>query len=216
MKLCGAWARLLAMLSLACLLSASISFAQTGTASLYGKVTDQQGAVLPGVTVTVTSTAAAVTRSTVSDGTGSYQFLALPPGTLHHQGRADRVPHRHARQGGAARRHAHQDGRADGDRAQTPRPSRSPPSCSPINTTDASIGNVDQRQPGRERCRSRPATSSGCSACSPAPSTCRTRRTRIRAAARSAAPAPTSRTSRSTAWTSTTRSSAPPTRARCA
>ena len=80
MKLCGAWARLLAMLSLACLLSASNSFAQTGTASLYGKVTDQQGAVLPGVTVTVTSTAAAVTRSTVSDGTGNYQFLALPPG----------------------------------------------------------------------------------------------------------------------------------------
>jgi len=68
------------MLSLACLLSASSSFAQTGTASLYGKVTDQQGAVLPGVTVTVTSTAAAVTRSTVSDATGNYQFIALPPG----------------------------------------------------------------------------------------------------------------------------------------
>jgi carboxypeptidase family protein len=68
------------MLSLGCLLSASSSFAQTGTASLYGKVTDQQGAVLPGVTVTVTSSAAAVTRSTVSDATGNYQFLALPPG----------------------------------------------------------------------------------------------------------------------------------------
>ncbi len=68
------------MLSLACLLSAGNSFAQTGTASLYGRVTDQQGAVLPGVTVTVTSLAAAVTRSTVSDATGNYQFLALPPG----------------------------------------------------------------------------------------------------------------------------------------
>jgi len=33
------------------------------------------------VRVTVTGTAAAVTRSTVSDATGNYQFLALPPGT---------------------------------------------------------------------------------------------------------------------------------------
>ena len=68
------------MVSLACLLSAGSSFAQTGTASLYGRVTDQQGAVLPGVTVTVANSAAAVTRSTVSDATGNYQFLALPPG----------------------------------------------------------------------------------------------------------------------------------------
>jgi hypothetical protein len=104
------------MLSLACLLSASSSFAQTGTASLYGKVTDQQGAVLPGVTVTVTSTAAAVTRSTVSDATGNYQFLALPPGL--YSVKVELTGFRTATRdsvelpGGRA----DQDGRADGDR----------------------------------------------------------------------------------------------------
>ena len=56
------------------------SFAQTGTAALIGTVTDQQGAVLPGVTVTVTGVDSGVSRTATTDTSGGYQVLALPPG----------------------------------------------------------------------------------------------------------------------------------------
>ncbi len=55
--------------------------AQTGTAAIFGKVTDQQGGALPGVTVTVASASTGLTRSAVTDPTGDYQILAVPPGT---------------------------------------------------------------------------------------------------------------------------------------
>ena len=80
MKLSGAWRRLLALLTVAFLVTVAGANAQTGTAALYGKVTDQQGGALPGVTVTITNAAAALTRSTVTDAAGDYQFLALTPG----------------------------------------------------------------------------------------------------------------------------------------
>lgn len=51
---------------------------QTGTLS--GTVTDQDGLVLPGVTVTVTSPALQGARSTVTDGNGVYTLRGLPPG----------------------------------------------------------------------------------------------------------------------------------------
>jgi hypothetical protein len=51
---------------------------QTGTMS--GTVKDQSDAVLPGVTVTVTSPGLQGTRETVSDGNGVYTLPALPPG----------------------------------------------------------------------------------------------------------------------------------------
>jgi hypothetical protein len=51
---------------------------QTGT--LQGTVKDQSGAVLPGVTVLVTSPALQGSRETVSDGNGVYTIPALPPG----------------------------------------------------------------------------------------------------------------------------------------
>ena len=55
--------------------------AQSGTSSLTGRITDQQQAVLPGATVTVTNTATGGARSAVSNDSGLYQFTALPPGT---------------------------------------------------------------------------------------------------------------------------------------
>jgi hypothetical protein len=64
-----------------CLVCTGTSMAQTGTAALVGTITDQQGAVLPGVTVTVTNDSAAVVRSATTDSSGAYQILALPPGT---------------------------------------------------------------------------------------------------------------------------------------
>jgi hypothetical protein len=56
-------------------------FAQAGTASLRGTVTDDQGGALPGATVTASSSATGAARTTVTDAGGTYQLLALPPGT---------------------------------------------------------------------------------------------------------------------------------------
>jgi hypothetical protein len=77
----SAWARLSAVCALLCLLSSGTVLAQSGTSAIYGKVADPQGGVLPGVTVTVTNTATGQTRSSVTDATGDYQILAVPPGT---------------------------------------------------------------------------------------------------------------------------------------
>src|SRR4029079_1666723 len=54
--------------------------AQSVTGSIQGTVVDQSGAVLPGVTVTVTNTATGVARSTTTDDTGSFRAELLPVG----------------------------------------------------------------------------------------------------------------------------------------
>jgi hypothetical protein len=64
--------------ALAILVSAG-AYAQTG--SLRGYVKDESGAVLPGVTVTATSEAIMRPSAAVTDGTGAYRILNLPPGT---------------------------------------------------------------------------------------------------------------------------------------
>jgi len=60
------------------------AFAQGGGASstgtIQGRVTDAQGAVLPGVTVTATSPSALGAQTAVTSETGNYRFPALPPG----------------------------------------------------------------------------------------------------------------------------------------
>src|SRR5205085_1280298 len=70
----------LAVFALAALVVAPIAaYAQ---ASVTGVVKDSSGAVLPGVTVEVSSPALIEkTRSTVTDGSGLYQIISLPPGT---------------------------------------------------------------------------------------------------------------------------------------
>jgi carboxypeptidase family protein len=59
--------------------SASTAFAQT-TGRLIGTISDAQGAVLPGVTVTVTSPQLQGANVQVTDGTGQFRFPTLPPG----------------------------------------------------------------------------------------------------------------------------------------
>ena len=59
---------------------ATSAFAQLSTAQLSGRVTDESGAVLPGVTVTVTQTDTGLTRSVVTDATGTYILPSLPTG----------------------------------------------------------------------------------------------------------------------------------------
>src|SRR5438874_5163465 len=57
------------------------SFAQRITASIRGTVTDSTGAVVPGASVTVRNENTGFTRSSVTNGAGSYSFPELPTGT---------------------------------------------------------------------------------------------------------------------------------------
>jgi hypothetical protein len=60
----------------------SVLLAQSETGTITGTVTDQSGAVVPGVTVTLTSAAIiGGTRSDVTSAIGAYKFIALPPGS---------------------------------------------------------------------------------------------------------------------------------------
>jgi hypothetical protein len=61
------------------LLAASAAWAQA-TAQMSGAVRDESGAVLPGVTVTVTQVETSVTRTAVTDETGAYLLPNLPTG----------------------------------------------------------------------------------------------------------------------------------------
>ena len=56
------------------------SFAQSGAAQLSGTAADESGGVLPGVTVTVTQTATALTRTVVTGPNGEFVFTNLPIG----------------------------------------------------------------------------------------------------------------------------------------
>ena len=65
------------------LLSASLTFAQavtSGTGAINGRVSDASQAVMPGVTVTITSPSQMGTRSAVTDVDGTYRFTAVTPG----------------------------------------------------------------------------------------------------------------------------------------
>jgi Carboxypeptidase regulatory-like domain len=62
------------------LVAAAPSLAQQGTAELVGKVTDSQGAVLPGVAVVVTNEDTGVYRELVTGPEGSYSVSHVVPG----------------------------------------------------------------------------------------------------------------------------------------
>ena len=53
---------------------------QGAGASVEGTVKDQQGAVLPGASVTLRNEDTGVTRTTTTEADGHYRFLALAPG----------------------------------------------------------------------------------------------------------------------------------------
>src|SRR4051812_45717129 len=55
-------------------------FAQQGTAEIGGKVTDEQGGVLPGVTIVITNEESGVYREIVSSPDGTYFAAQLVPG----------------------------------------------------------------------------------------------------------------------------------------
>jgi hypothetical protein len=59
----------------------SVAEAQRTTGDLLGTVRDASGAILPGVTVTVSGPRLAGTQTTVTSESGSYRVANLPPGT---------------------------------------------------------------------------------------------------------------------------------------
>jgi len=61
-------------------LVAASSWAQS-TATLQGTVTDSQGAIVPGASVTATNEATGVQRAVITDSAGHYQMAALPVGS---------------------------------------------------------------------------------------------------------------------------------------
>ena len=61
-------------------LCAAPARAQLGVSRLNGTVRDEQGAVLPGVTVTATSPALIGSQTSVTEVSGEYRFPSLPPG----------------------------------------------------------------------------------------------------------------------------------------
>jgi hypothetical protein len=68
-------------LALAALLGAlALPAAAQTTGGIVGRVTDEQGGALPGVTVEVRSPALQGTRTATSDGAGRYRLALLPPG----------------------------------------------------------------------------------------------------------------------------------------
>src|SRR5689334_18495860 len=71
------------MLQTVFLVGAFISavFAQTGTSSITGSVTDATGSAIPGVGITVINQDSGAKLETVSNEAGAYRVASLPPGT---------------------------------------------------------------------------------------------------------------------------------------
>ena len=71
---------MLAMAALFLMIGTPGVFAQSGRANITGTVTDSQGAVVAGATVTATNTATGVAIPTTTNGAGAYYILQLVPG----------------------------------------------------------------------------------------------------------------------------------------
>jgi len=80
MKSHQSWGRVVVIAASLLLVAGGAAFAQLQTGNLYGKVLDQQGAALPGVTVTLDTGAAQEVQ--VTNAQGEFRFLSLPPATM--------------------------------------------------------------------------------------------------------------------------------------
>ena len=72
--------RRLMLLLAAVLLCPALAGAQAVTGTMIGRITDGSGAVVPGVTVTLTNTGTKLTRVVTTDTDGEYTAPSLPPG----------------------------------------------------------------------------------------------------------------------------------------
>src|SRR5260221_8891998 len=62
------------------LATSNVAWSQTVQGVITGTVTDQTGAVVPNVPVTITNVGTNTSESTVTDSDGSYRFSLVPPG----------------------------------------------------------------------------------------------------------------------------------------
>ncbi len=67
------------LLALVCMAGAVPVFSQGSTAELRGQITDSNGALVPGATVTITDTSKGTSRTATTDESGQYVFVAVPP-----------------------------------------------------------------------------------------------------------------------------------------
>ncbi len=65
-----------------CVVLAVPALAQQTSGNITGRVTDQQGGALPGVTVTATQATTGFTRTAVTDGEGVFRLAGVPIGTI--------------------------------------------------------------------------------------------------------------------------------------
>jgi carboxypeptidase family protein len=79
MKSFNFWGRIVAVAALLLLVGGGTAFAQLQTGNLYGTVKDDQGAPLPGVTVTLVGGGAPQVQ--VTNAQGQFRFLSLAPGS---------------------------------------------------------------------------------------------------------------------------------------
>src|SRR3954454_328773 len=79
MKSINLWGRIVAVAALLLLAVGGTAFAQLQTGNLYGTVTDDKGAALPGVTVTLSGQGAPQVQ--VTNAQGQFRFLGLAPGS---------------------------------------------------------------------------------------------------------------------------------------
>jgi hypothetical protein len=70
-----------ALFSFLILFGASLTYGQAGITSIRGTVTDKSGAAVVGATVTLTNAAQGLVRSENTNGSGAYEFNAIPPGS---------------------------------------------------------------------------------------------------------------------------------------
>ncbi len=75
------YVRTLALVTLLALATLTSAFAQQIESRIIGKVVDQSGAALPGVTVTVTAQQTGAVRTEVTEADGAYTVTNLGPGT---------------------------------------------------------------------------------------------------------------------------------------
>src|SRR5690349_15563043 len=73
--------RVLDALLLVLLCALSTAAQDLDNVTISGKVTDQNGAVIPGATVTATLVTTKVERTALTDENGNYKLIQLPPGT---------------------------------------------------------------------------------------------------------------------------------------
>lgn len=73
------YVRVLPAAGLAAFLAAAPASAQTAFGTIVGNVTDESGAVIPGVTVTITNEGTGSVRTVSTNETGGYTVVSLPP-----------------------------------------------------------------------------------------------------------------------------------------